>query len=219
MIKLIIFDFDGVIITGSNDGYFTCYHKALEDVDVYLEPTEERKRILDWWGKGHKKQLELLLQEHPDKLLEAIVAYEKCYFSPFFHEKIKLVKDADIVLKRLSETKTLAIASGMVRNTMDELIKKYNIPYFKRILTFEDAKKEEHKKPSPYMLFQLMEEFNVAKNETVYIGDAKNDVIMAKAAGIIPIVVLTGHLMKNEAEKLGVKHIIPDITHLEEILA
>ena len=28
MIKLIIFDFDGVIITGSNKGYFRCYRKA-----------------------------------------------------------------------------------------------------------------------------------------------------------------------------------------------
>jgi beta-phosphoglucomutase-like phosphatase (HAD superfamily) len=39
MVKLIIFDFDGVIITGSNEGYFTCYHKALEAIGVkYIIP-------------------------------------------------------------------------------------------------------------------------------------------------------------------------------------
>ena len=46
MIKLIIFDFDGVIITGSNDGYIKSYHHALESVGVNLEPEEERRRIL-----------------------------------------------------------------------------------------------------------------------------------------------------------------------------
>ena len=216
--KLIIFDFDGVIITGSNEGYFTCYHKALGSVNVRLEPSEERKRILEWWGKGHKKQLELLLKEHPDKLDGAITAYEKCYFSPLFHKKIKLVDGADAELERLFQTRTLAIASGMVRKTMDDLIEKFHIPYFKRILTFEDAKKEEHKKPSPYMLFQLMNECGVTKDETVYVGDAENDVIMAKGAGVTPIVVLTGHLNREEAEKLGVKYIIPEVTYLETIL-
>lgn len=218
MIELIIFDFDGVIITGSNEGYFNCYHKALDFVDIHLDPYEEKKRILDWWGKGHKKQLELLLKEHPEKLPQAITAYEKCYYSPIFHEKIKLVDRADTVLKNLSQTRTLAIVSGMVRNTMDDLLKKFHIPYFKKIMTFEDAMKEEHKKPSPYMLYQTMKYFNVTKDETIYVGDAENDVIMAKEAGIMPVVVLTGHLNRNEAKKLGVKHIIPDVTHLTKLL-
>lgn len=218
MIKLIIFDFDGVIITGSNEGYFTCYHKALESVHVPLEPKDEKKRILDYWGKGHKKQLELLLREHPDKLQDAIVAYEKYYFSPIFHEKIKIVEGADVTLRDLSQTRPLAIVSGMMRNTLNDFIEKFHISYFKKIMTFEDATKEEQKKPSPYMLLELIKQFGVTKDETVYIGDAENDVIMAKKAGITPIVVLTGHLTKEEAEKLGVKHIIPDITHLGAVL-
>ncbi|MBU4245864.1 MAG: HAD hydrolase-like protein, partial [Nanoarchaeota archaeon] len=51
-----------------------------------------------------------------------------------------------------------------------------------------------------------------------YVGDAKNDVLMARNARIEPIVVLTGHLSKSEAEVLKVKHIIPDVTEIEEVL-
>jgi phosphoglycolate phosphatase len=218
MIKLIIFDFDGVIITGSNEGYFTCYHKALEAVNVNLQPDDEKKRILEWWGKGHKKQLELLLKEHPDLLPQAINAYEKCYFSPIFHEKIKLVPGTDKLLKRLAKDHSLAIASGMVRTTMNDLIEKFPIPYFDQILTFEDATEEEHKKPSPHMLQVLMKQFNAEKSETLYVGDAENDVIMAQKAGVTSIVVLTGHLTKSDAVKLGVKNIIPDVTHIEKFL-
>jgi len=50
------------------------------------------------------------------------------------------------------------------------------------------------------------------------VGDAENDVQMARNAGIEPIVVLTGHLNKDKAESLGVENILPDITHLSNIL-
>lgn len=49
-------------------------------------------------------------------------------------------------------------------------------------------------------------------------GDARGDVTMARDAGLLPIVVLSGHLSKIEAEKLKVKHIIKDVTHLESVL-
>jgi hypothetical protein len=30
--------------------------------------------------------------------------------------------------------------------------------------------------------------------------------------------VLTGHLSRKEAEEMGVKYIIPDVTHLEKVM-
>ena len=190
MIRLIVFDFDGVIITGSNEGYFRCYHKALEDVGVKLDPREEKKRILEWWGKGHKKQLEFLLKEHKGLLTKSIKAYEKYYYSPVFFGKIKLVKGAGISLKKLSQKYTLAIASGMMRKTMDHLIKKFNISYFRKIITNEDVKKDTDKKPAPFMIDKILTDLSISPEETIYVGDAKNDVIMAKNAKVISTVPL-----------------------------
>lgn len=42
---------------------------------------------------------------------------------------------------------------------------------------------------------------------------------MAWNAGVEPIAVLTGHLTRLQAEELGVKHIIDDVTLLENELA
>jgi phosphoglycolate phosphatase-like HAD superfamily hydrolase len=41
---------------------------------------------------------------------------------------------------------------------------------------------------------------------------------MARAANVTPIVVLTGHLNKKEAKDLKVKHIIENVTNIENIL-
>lgn len=54
--------------------------------------------------------------------------------------------------------------------------------------------------------------------ETIMVGDARNDVMLARNAGILPVVVLTGHLSRFEAEELAVKDIIEDVTHLERVL-
>lgn len=219
MVKLVIFDFDGVIITGSNEGYFTCYRKALEAVGIRLYPMEEREKILENWGKGYKLQLEYLLKGHLDLLPQAIQTYEKYYYSPLFRRNIRLVKGADITLRQLAKKYKLAIASGMMRKTLDTLSEKFAIAdVFKKIVTSDEIQNLEDKKPAPFMLNKILEHFSISKEQTVYVGDAANDVRMAKNAGIIPIVVLTGHLTQKEVISLGIQTIIPDITHLPDVL-
>lgn len=151
MLKLIIFDFDGVIIGGSNDGYFRCYHAALEAVKAKLSPKEERQRILDKWGKGYIPQLEYLLKENPKALPIAIKAYEACYRSPVFYKDIRLIKGAKKSLERLSKKYELAIATGMMRSSLESLIKKFKIDFFKRILTVDDIHRVQDRKPSPFI--------------------------------------------------------------------
>ena len=59
-IKLIIFDWDDVFTLGSKEGYYACYHQALEGVGVQLKPEKERKRILTKWGQSHREELKEL---------------------------------------------------------------------------------------------------------------------------------------------------------------
>ena len=68
------------------------------------------------------------------------------------------------------------------------------------------------------MLEEIMKKQNCTYKETIFVGDAKSDVQMARNARIEPVVVLTGHLSKIEAELLKVNHIINDITQLPNVL-
>lgn len=219
MIKLIIFDFDGVIIEGSNEGYFRCYHKALEDVGIILEPDEERKRILAKWGTGYKAQLAYLLREYENLIPAAIKAYEHYYYDTnLFIQDIKLIPGAKDALERLSQSYKLAIATGMMRKTLDKFLDKFTLNMFDLVSSIDEVKKEKDRKPSPFMLNKTMQAFRLTPNETVYVGDADSDVKMAKNANVVPIVVLTGHLNREEAEKLSVEHIIDNIALLEREL-
>ena len=68
------------------------------------------------------------------------------------------------------------------------------------------------------MVEQILKTQNIKPSEAVLVGDARGDVTMAREAGLLPIVVLSGNLSRIEAEKLKVEYIIEDVTHLESVL-
>jgi phosphoglycolate phosphatase-like HAD superfamily hydrolase len=64
-------------------------------------------------------------------------------------------------------------------------------------------------------LQEILEDVGIKPQETVVLGDSKSDAQMSRNAEIEPVVLLTGFLTREEAEGLGVKHVIDDITIVE----
>jgi len=220
MIKLIIFDWDDVIVMGAKEGYFACYHKAIEGVGVHLSPEEEKKRILAKWSKPYREELKELLKEYPEKVDAACVLYEKEYWGDTFTCELKLVPGVLELLKRLGLKYKLAVATGK----HPKMLKEHEIPHFgipnvfSQIISTHDIVDVDKMKPHPYMVEKIMNEVGAKPNETVLVGDAITDMQMAFAANVTPVAVLTGHMDKEQAEGLNVKYIIPDVTHIEPIL-
>lgn len=101
----------------------------------------------------------------------------------------------------------------------EAIFPRFNIPdVFTEIITGHDLADGSMPKPHPHMALEIMRKTGIAKEATVMVGDAKNDVLMTQRAGITPIVVLTGHLSKDETEELGVEYIISDVTKVPTIL-
>jgi HAD superfamily hydrolase (TIGR01509 family) len=221
MIKLIIFDWDDVFTQGSIKGYYASYHAALEGVGVKLDPSEEDRRIKAKWGAGGKKQLEYLLREHPELVDKAFEIYQQHSHGNTFVDCLTIIPGAQKFLIQLADKYTLAIATGAHPKVLHDLVMpKFHIPdVFAQIITIYDLDDMTHAKPHPYIAQKIMETQGVKPEETVLVGDAQSDMQMAWNAGIEPIAVLTGHLSRQEAEDLGVKHIIKNVMLLEAELA
>jgi HAD superfamily hydrolase (TIGR01549 family) len=219
MTKLIIFDWDDVFTLGSKEGYFACYHKAINEVGVFLSPEEEYKRILAKWSKPFQEVLKELLKEHPELVDKACEIYDDEYKGNTFVDKLTILPGTIDLLKRLQKKYILAVATGARRKMLQKrIMPHFNIPdVFSQMITSHEIEDPEMTKPHPYMLEIIMKKQGISPNETIFVGDAKTDVQMAFSAHVAPIVVLTGHLNRKEAEELGVKYIVPDITKLETI--
>ncbi len=69
------------------------------------------------------------------------------------------------------------------------------------------------RKPRPGLLLDLMDKLAVAPEETLFVGDSERDLKAALAAGVRPVLVLTGNGRRTEsaARKLGVTDIYEDL--------
>src|SRR3989338_6504072 len=208
MTRLIIFDWDDVFTLGSTKGYIACYHNALKGVGIELDPVEERKRINAKWGKSQREELKELLKEHPELLDKACEIYKLNLFGETFVTGLTILPGIQDLLIRLSKQYILSLATGVHPKLLREkIMPKFKIPeVFSQIITAHDIANPELQKPNPYSLQTIMSTAGVSKEETIFIGDAENDVKMAVAAGVTPVVVLTGNLTRAQAEKLGVKY-------------
>lgn len=221
MLKLVIFDWDDVITKDSTDAYIKCYHEAISSLGINLDPEEEKRRILAKWGSPAREELRELLKERSDLLDEAEKRYERTLMGDTFIDCLSLVSnDIPPMLERLKEKYTLAIATGVnPRLLREKIMPKFDIPpVFSQIESVYDVPDPEKGKPHPYMVEQILLKQGIKPEETILIGDARGDVLMARAAGVTPIVVLTGHLKESEARSLRVDYIIPDVTHVESLL-
>ncbi len=221
MIKLIIFDWDDVFTLGANQAYITCYHNAVRGVGVTLDPEEERRRIFEKWSEPHAEKLAKLLKEKPELIADAISIYEENLFGGTYAQALGFVKGANELLQRLHQAYTLAIATGAHPNLLkDSVMPNFSVSQevFMNIISVYELEEPSQAKPSPYMAEKLIAEADVSASETIVVGDSKSDMEMGIAAGATPVAVLTGNMNQEDAETLGVKHIIPDVTHLEPVL-
>lgn len=220
MIKLIAFDWDDVITKGAKDGYFNCYHEALLGVGVHLDPEEEHKRILAKWSKPHTEELEELLKERPELVEKAAKIYEEHLFGNTYVDAQTAIAGVNELLLRLKEKYTLTVATGAHPKILKEkVIPKFHIPnVFAEIVSSYDITDPEKRKPHPYIIQKMMTDQNITPNETIFVGDARSDIEMARAAGVIPVAVLSGHMSQKDTEELKVEYVISDVTHLESVL-
>ena len=72
------------------------------------------------------------------------------------------------------------------------------------VLTCIDAPGVEssRRKPAPGMLREAMEHFRIAREQTVMIGDQVSDLVAARAAGVLPVLVRTGKGAELQAKGL-----------------
>lgn len=213
--KLIIFDWDDVFIIGSKHAYIACYLQVLKDLNIKMSRKDAQKIIIDMWGKSYQAVVENLLVKSPELTSKGIKLYEKYCFSDTFYNKLKFIDGGNKAIETLSQKYTLALATGQDPKIFEHVVRKFGIKNkFAKIVFSCEIKNANKQKPHPYALKKIMKDLGFKPHETVFVGDAENDMLMAKNAHVIPIAVLTGHLTKPQAQKLGVKYIIDNVTKL-----
>ena len=200
MIKLIIFDLDGVLVHASWKGMFEAYKAVIKwkgkDYRTFFKDFEGFKK---WWTADYtdnEKRIGITTEE----LKKAREVFYQTV-SPHFY----LMKWTCRVLNKLSHRHEMAILTNRNRKTTLEHIRPVK-DYFKIIITADELNGK--LKPDPFGINLILKQTGFNPEEVIMVGDRPEDLLAGVAAGTKTVAVIWEHGLSCDKDFDGLK---PDL--------
>lgn len=182
---LLVFDWDGTLLDSAG-AIVAAIQAACRDLEL-PEPSDERARHVIGLGLG--EALRHAVPELPEQRYPQMVDRYRHHYLSRDHELRLFDGAAELVAELAGAGFTLAVATGKSRVGLDRALKASGLgAYFQASRCADEC----FSKPHPQMLEELMQEFAVAPERTLMIGDTTHDLQMALNAGVASLGVAYG---------------------------
>lgn len=210
----IIFDLDGTLLDTIDD----LADSMNEVLKIYGYPGFTREEYKLKIGGGFKG---LALNSFPEAtdphtIEEAIILFSEIYDRKYM-DKTKVYEGIDYILDEINKR---GLKLGVNSNKKDEYTRVLTNRFFKRIPFVEIHGEREgvEKKPDPIAALDIIEKMGLTKDEVLYVGDSKVDIMTAKNAGLDSLGVLWGFRDYEELSKHGADYIVADPKEILDII-
>lgn len=177
MKKVVIFDLDGTLLNTLDD---------LADSTNYAlsrfgYPTRTIDEVRQFVGNGVAKLIERAIPEGKNN-----PNFEKClaiFKENYAQNMYNKTAPYNGILEMLSNLKSKGIKIAVVSNKFDLAVKELCKKYFEGFIDFAAGENEAQgikKKPAPDTVISVLNEFNFAPEDAVYVGDSDVDIMTAK---------------------------------------
>lgn len=193
--KGIIFDFD-YTLGDSTEGIVTCVNTALRRLGYDLADREEIRKTI---GLDLQQTYLVLTKDANQEQAEK--------FSSYFREKADQIMTEntsffpgvlELLQKWRRQGKRLAIVTTKYHYRIEAILEKYQASgLFDIIIGGEDVKRP---KPDPEGVLQVLGDWQLPKDQALYVGDSLVDARTAQAAGVDFAGVTTGTTSKAELQ-------------------
>ena len=210
--KIIIFDFDGVILDSENS-HFIAFNEGLKNLNVNISEDEYYSKYISLDDRGvitnviNDKNISVTNEE-----IDMIIKNKNDYFESRLIDNSKLFPGVEELIIQLSKNFVLSIGSGANRSEIIKTLKNNNIyDYFEIIVSADEVN---NPKPNPETYNRVLDnintDFNI--NEIIVIEDSPGGIEAAKSAGLKCIAITNTF----DNEELGKADII--VSNYEDIL-
>lgn len=229
-LPIILFDFDGVIITQKALEYTALIKLRLNfyrwqnindlrliDLARIFEQSDSSNRIKALFRiyKNYKKYI-------PPKWRRIIffIKFRRMY--PKFEKYETLKPNLGEILEKLKNRNIpLGVVSNTSKKRLDFFIDKLKLNnYFSVFISRDDTP---FRKPNPYPIYLALKQIkkknnlSIDKTQVYLIGDLPSDIISANNAQIKSIALLSGHGTEEDLKKTKPTYIIEDVSNLLEL--
>lgn len=177
MKKIVIFDLDGTLLNTLDD---------LSDSTNYVlskfgYPTRTIEEVRQFVGNGVAKLIERAIPDGKNNS-----NFEKClsiFKENYAQNMYNKTAPYNGIIEMLSNLKSKGIKIAVVSNKFDLAVKELCKKYFEEFIDFAAGENEAQgirKKPAPDTVISVLNEFNFAPEDAIYVGDSDVDIMTAK---------------------------------------
>lgn len=182
-IRALAFDLDGTLVD-SAPGLASALDQALQAMQL---PAPGVERVSTWIGNGADIMVERALSwalgqpPHEDQVRDARVLFDK-FYAETVESGSTLFPDVAKVLAKLAQRNLpLAVVTNKPTPFVEPLLRSLGIAqYFSLVIGGDDVVV---KKPHPAPLFLVLGKFGILPQQLLFVGDSRNDILAAQAAG------------------------------------
>ncbi len=215
MIKACIFDMDGTVSNTINSiAYFG--NNALKKAGLSPIETDIYKKLV---GNGAKILVERMLKTvGADESFYDEVAYE--YNTKYDADFLYLTEPYEGIIDMLKELKNMGIKVAILSNKPHGTALKVSDSLFSDSLidVCYGGREGVALKPDPSGVYDILKDFDISKEECLYIGDTATDMKTGKASDLYTIGVLWGFRDREELIDGGADAIISHPSEIVDII-
>jgi phosphoglycolate phosphatase len=207
--RLCIFDLDGTLIDTSGDinnaANDMLSHFGLEKID--------KDQTIQYVGDGIRKFVERCVDSKTVDIEKAVSFFKEAYFA----RKVETTRPYSGIVGVLEEItgRHLSVLTNKSYDISKAIIDELGLSHYFEYIVGGDTL--ERKKPFPDGIEHILRKSGVSKNETLMIGDGKNDILSAKEAKITSVYVSYGFTKTEQILHLEPDHIVDKPSDLSEI--
>jgi phosphoglycolate phosphatase len=209
MYKAVLFDMDGTVLNTVEDLTDAMNHS----LNKFGFPSRTIEEVKSFLGKGPTHFVNCAVPEGTDEATRrTLQAYNEEYYDT--HCQIKTAPYPGI-MELLGALRQQGIKLAVISNKQDPAVQALAQQHFNGLMELAVGTGPDVAcKPNPAAVLKAMEQLNVTKAETVYVGDMDVDMNTAKNAGIDCICVAWGFMGRKKLESLGAKLIVDNTDEL-----
>lgn len=188
-LKAVFFDLDGTLVDSAADIHAALL-TALRDLGL---PLVSERQVRDWVGRGASRLVHCAIEHlglHPDLHAPLLNQFMVCYRSSVCVDSE--VYDGVLRCLRYCQSQQLHLAciTNKPLAPAKQLLSQLNLlSYFSLVLGGDSL---DHRKPHPAPLLHALAYYDVLPDQAIMVGDSRNDVEAAHAAGMACIALSYG---------------------------
>lgn len=211
MLKALVFDYNGTLVDDL-DLAVESYFRAGTERGYPLDREKVRQHI----SQPPSAKRGIYFGAIPDAEWTAIIDRRKQIYAELAPSAFKLFPETEKTLLEWSGRYRLGVLSNTFRSLYEMLFPKHLAGLFQASLFFDDVPDP---KPSPAPMRGMLKALGVRASECGYVGDAVEDVQMARAAGVRSFALATGACSAPELSDAGADWVGPDLGALSARLS